>query len=360
MKRIILVTEILSPPYDEGIKKTVRNLYLELQRNFDLTVICRFGFNDEKVKIVSTNSLFLSKQVYSIIQKTKPDAIIYLPFASSTFASYLRLKVLSLFTRKSKSIFFALQPKPIRNWHSVIVNHFLKPETAITPSPELYNYWKGIKVNSELVPLYTNLERFSPLVSCQDKEKLRLKYNVPLNKFIITHMGHLNNGRNLQTLIPLQTDDSQVVIVSSTSTPTDAIGSDKIKEELIAKGIIILEQYIEDIKEVYQLSDLYIFPVEAKNSSIGMPLSILEARACGIRVLTTDFGSVREFLGEDFGNISYSESSLFSKQLFEIKKSNTQSQHSNVFQLNKKFLDVLHMSIDCSVIFFILSFFEVF
>jgi glycosyltransferase involved in cell wall biosynthesis len=78
-----------------------------------------------------------------------------------------------------------------------------------------------------------------------------------------------------------------------------------------------------------------------------MPLSILEARACGIRVLTTNFGSVREFLGDDFGNIFYSESTLFSKQLFEIMKSKTQSQHSNVFQLNKKFLDVLHETIDC-------------
>ncbi len=346
LKRVLFISEILNPPYDEGIKKTVYNLFLDLDKVFDLQVICRYGFEKDNIHIVNTNPLFYSKEVKIIIKEFKPEAVIYLPFQSSTFASYLRLKVFSFFARKSNMIFIALQPKPVKEWQKIIIK-FIKPKSAFTPSPELHEYWNSIKVRSQLIPLLTDLSTFRPLPSQENKKSLRLKYNLPPEGLIITHMGHLNEGRNLKTLIPLQKPGIQVVVVGSSSTPVEAQGKRTLKDELLNSGIIIIDRYIENIEEIYQLSDLYIFPVVKKNSSIGMPLSVLEARACGTPVLTSNYGSLDYYLGDDYGGIFYSEPRNFLKKLETIKTElNKDLNKTKVSELNDIFFSSIHKQIN--------------
>ncbi len=160
-------------------------------------------------------------------------------------------------------------------------------------------------------------------------------------------MGHLNEGRNLKSLIPLQKNDIQVVIASSSSTPKDAIGHESIKQELLDSGIIILEGYIENIEEIYQLSDVYIFPVQKENSSIGMPLSILEARACGIPVVTTDFGSVKTYLEDDFGGIIYTNPENFLNKVISYKTSEKKNfSKTRVSELNDIFYNIVNKHIE--------------
>ncbi len=345
-KKVILVTEYLNPPYDEGIKKTVYNLYIELKNKYELQVICRYGFKDYSIHIVDTNPLYFSTEVKSIIKSFKPDSIVYLPFQSSTFASYLRLKVLSFFAAKISIIFIALQPKPLKSWQRFLVR-FIKPKFALTPSPLLHQFWNTLGISNTLMPLLTDLSVFKPIADKDLKAALREKYKLPKDAFIISHMGHLNEGRNLKTLIPLQESGNQVVIVSSSSTPSDALGQESLKEKLMEAGIIIIDQYIEHIEEIYQLSDIYIFPVVKENSSIGMPLSILEARGCAIPVITTDYGSIKLFLEDDSNGIFYAKPSNFKDCVLEIKKNPTKNYtKTNVSQLNKQFYDTIHKKIN--------------
>lgn len=341
MKRVIFFTEYLDPPYDEGIKKTVYNLFLELDKTYELQAVCRYGFKKSNIRIINTNSLFLSKEVKLIIKTFKPDALIYFPFQSSTFASYLRLKILTVFAKSINVIFIALQPKPLKYYQQQLVK-IIKPEIGLTPSPELKHFWDKINVKNKLIPLFTDLNIFKPLNDQVAKQALRKKYDLPLNATIISHMGHLNEGRNLKSLIPLQEAGKLVLIVGSSSTPLDAFGKKSLKEELLQSGIIILDKYIRNIEEIYQLSDIYIFPVIEENSSIGMPLSILEARACGIPVITTDYGSVKYFLQDDFGNVFYAEPKTFLSKVNEFKKlKNSSFIKTNVKDLNKIFYSKL-------------------
>lgn len=344
--KVLLITEYLNSPYDEGIKKTVYNLFLELDKTYDLQVICRNGFNKGNIKISNPNKLFLSKSIKKTIRNFKAETLIYFPFASATFAGYLRLKNLTYFAKGARSIFIALQAKKLKKWQKFIVR-IIRPKYALTPSPELKSFWDKINVKCELLPLLTNLNIFKPLHKNKSKKNLRRKYNLPVDAFIISHMGHLNEGRNLQALIPLQKAGYQVVVVGSSSTPKDSIGPTSLKEELLNEGIIILDEYIEHIEEIYQLSDIYIFPVIAKTGSIGMPLSIMEARACGIPVLTTDFGSLKTFLDSDSGNIYYSEPEGFCKLVKQIKKdTNTNRLNTKVHELNEEYLKIIHNTIN--------------
>ncbi|MCF6296589.1 MAG: glycosyltransferase family 4 protein [Flavobacteriaceae bacterium] len=346
MKKILFITEYLNPPYDEGIKKTVYNLFLELDKKYELKVICRYGFDKKNIHVVQTNPLFYSKKVKSIIKDFEPDNIIYLPFQSSTFASYLRLKVFSFFSRNVSSIFIALQPKPLKSWQILLVK-IIKPKFALTPSPALKQFWDTLNLNNQLVPLITDLSIFKPLANVNKKVELRKKYNLPLDAFIISHMGHLNEGRNLKTLIPLQNSDIQIVIAASSSTPEDAKGQLALKNELLDSGMIILDRYLENIEDIYHLSDIYIFPVVKKNSSIGMPLSILEARACATPVITTNYGSVKSYMNDDFGGIVYSEPHNFIEAIDDFKKlSHNNYNKTNVPLLNKLFYDAIYNKIE--------------
>lgn len=345
-KKLIFISEYLNPPYDEGIKKTVHNLYLNLDKKYDLRVICRHGFEKDNIYVVHTNPLFYSKEVKTIINEFNPDSLIYLPFQSSTFASYLRLKVLSGIIKKSSITFIALQPKPLKKWQQFLVK-FIKPKMALTPSPTLKAHWDKLSINNKQVPLLTDLSVFKPIYKDNEKEALRIKYNLPKDAFIVSHMGHLNEGRNLKSLIPLQENGIQIVIAASSSTPDDAQGQASLKNEILETGIIILDRYLENIEELYQLSDVYIFPVVKKNSSIGMPLSVLEARACSIPVVTTDYGSLKDYMDDDFGGIVYSKPENFLNAINNIKNlKNKQYSKTHVSSLNDQFYKLIYNAIE--------------
>ena len=111
-------------------------------------------------------------------------------------------------------------------------------------------------------------------------------------------------------------------------------------------GIIIYNHFFSKIQEIYQLSDIYVFPVEKNTGSIGMPLSVLEARGCGIPVLTTDYGCLKTFLNDDFNGIFYSKSSDFLVSVNNIKsKLNANFSKTKVNLINQKFIDIIHAEI---------------
>jgi glycosyltransferase involved in cell wall biosynthesis len=87
--------------------------------------------------------------------------------------------------------------------------------------------------------------------------------------------------------------------VSSTSTPVDCPKDVSLQRELEAKGIIVIDKYIECIEEIYQLSDCYVFPVTFEGGCIGIPLSVLEAMACNLPVVTTKFGGLPKLFREE-------------------------------------------------------------
>lgn len=335
--KVLLVTEYINPPYDEGIKKTVYQLYKTLMNNFEVKVICKYGFQGNNILELKTNRLYISRQIKKEINLFEPNILIYLPFSSTTFASFIRHFILSKYKNSAKTILIAMQPKPIKAWQKKIVK-LIKPQIVLTPSPQLQLMLDALGINNKLLPLFTELNKFTPINNLEYKFLLRKKYNIPLNTFVISHMGHLNEGRNLKTLIPLQKKGYQIVIVSSSSTPIDSKGPLSLKQELIENGIIIIDQYIKNIEEIYQLSDCYIFPVINPNSSIGLPLSILEARACGIPVITTDYGSVKYFLYDDFGAIYYSTTENFINTAnFVLNSKKSDFKKSHVSSLNELF-----------------------
>ena len=56
----------------------------------------------------------------------------------------------------------------------------------------------------------------------------------------------------------------------------------------------------EDLPSYYNVADLFVLP---SKSGEGLPLVALEAMACGLPVIATDVGGIREILMEDYGKL---------------------------------------------------------
>jgi glycosyltransferase involved in cell wall biosynthesis len=102
-------------------------------------------------------------------------------------------------------------------------------------------------------------------------------------------VGHLKSKRRLAQIASLQVSDRyHIVIVGSSSTEQDEL----LKESLREAGCTVIDHYVEDIADIYRLSDVYLFLSEEHTAAIEVPLSVLEAMACNLPVVCTPFGGL--------------------------------------------------------------------
>ncbi len=162
----------------------------------------------------------------------------------------------------------------------------LKPDRLLIQSPEAENMFKSLGCRTEFLPSGVELEKFVP-ASPERKKELRQKYGLGQEKFIILHCGSFRKWRNVQILTRLQKGDNQVIVVgNSTKVEED------VYRELQQGNCLTWKDYIENVEEVYQLADCYVFPTLDKRGSIDLPLSVLEAMACNLPVVSTRFGAL--------------------------------------------------------------------
>ncbi|MFA6570503.1 MAG: glycosyltransferase family 4 protein [Bacteroidota bacterium] len=111
-------------------------------------------------------------------------------------------------------------------------------------------------------------------VSIAAKIKLRKKYNLPLKKKIVLFVGRFVQKKGLDLVLRAKKSNFDLILV----------GSGVIDLPITDTGIHIFKNLPQTkIAEIYQISDLYILP----SRSEGFPLSILEAMASGLPVITT-------------------------------------------------------------------------
>ena len=152
---------------------------------------------------------------------------------------------------------------------------------------------------AELLPNAVDAERFRP-ASSSEKRKLRSKYGIDRDKFVILHVGSITRRRNVEALTKLVQPDTQVVVVGSTSVQME----EDTYERLQAAGCLLWTKYFPNLWELYALSDCYVFPTTDKRACIEMPLTVLEAMACNLPVVSTRFGALPRFFQAGSGLIS--------------------------------------------------------
>jgi glycosyltransferase involved in cell wall biosynthesis len=314
---MIIISDLLKGPIDEGAKKSTYNLIKQLRLMTKCSVISvnTGGHSDLSDKYLCTNKMLINKHFYEAINHIQDKKILYIPESSITPLTFIRAFHLKMITGKQVYV-LGLQPRE----YDIISRRFLRyiqPDHIITQPLTYSCYLTSLGIKNTVLPLGVDLERFNEIDATQ-KSILRKKYSLTEDSLVLLHIGHITKGRNLQWLIDIKkhVPEVEILIVSSSYSSTDRFLYRKIKDV----GIKIFTDYLDAIDEAYNVADCYIFPVQYYKAAIGTPLSVLEAMACNLIVFTTSFGSLPDTFKKD-NSFHYVNSSRDIINMLEYVKS---------------------------------------
>jgi len=249
-----------------------------------------------KHDVLALNSRELIDQAFfRKIRLLRPEIIHYIH--GPTIRSLIILKIAKYISgRKPKSIISAT--RPYFSKYSRWALPFVKPDLVLTQSEKFESFFKEKGCRFKFFANGVDCNKFVP-PSKSEKIHLREYFGLPNNKKIALHVGHIKGNRDLEIFKKVQKlPGIQVVIVGGTTDEAD----EKLKKELAKTGIKVFHRYFEDISRVYKMSDLYVFPVKDSGyklpisynqvGAIDLPLSVMEAMACNLLVITTPFGAL--------------------------------------------------------------------
>jgi glycosyltransferase involved in cell wall biosynthesis len=256
---------------DEGYKNISHYLAKELETRLELKKL-----DNKEINSVSfwKTALILRPQIAHLL-------------AQPTMSSLLFVILCRILWKDAKIVISALRPEQFFANRLMQLNKFVlrlaRPDLILVQSIYAKDKFEQLGCKTEILPNGVDIKRFSP-VTRSEKSKLREKYDLDPARPVLLHVGHLEDARNLETLIPLVKDRIQIVIAGSLYMGVNQT----LIERLERSGLRILKGYQAHVEELYQLSDCYVFPLEPGNS-LSMPLSVLEAMACNLPVVSTRF-----------------------------------------------------------------------
>jgi len=296
----LLLAGDFSPDLDEGFKNITHYLTEVLEEHHSV-------------------SRFDVKRAYSARQwvsaATARAQVIHLVAAPTLYALWLGI-LLRLLNPGARLVVSALRPQELlgpvlsRSWKATL--RLARPDLVLVQDRHTSGVLVGRGIRAEYLPNGVDLDRFHPVTEAR-KHELRAKYGWDRDRPLVLHVGHLQRARNLIVLAPLVNSGATVVVAGSLYMGTDL----KLVEELRAAGLTVLEGFQADVHELYMAADCYAFPTQP-GDSLAMPLSILEAMAVNLPVVTTGFTGIRELFTEGAGLRFSSDASTVPALVLEV------------------------------------------
>lgn len=299
--RICVVSEALRNPFDEGVKLFAYNFIKELPKKYEILAIGPSNNTNKDIekycsKALPQNKLFISNCLRRKIKAFNPDIIYYLPTAHATVYSFLRAKMLKFYGNGTRTILITLQPRQY-SWIVTKIIPFIFPDLIFAQSLHTLKALRSFGCHVKSIQAGVDLQKFTP-VDRTTRRNIRNKNGLPDDLFIVLHVGHINRNRNMHFFDQIQCIDGvQAVVIGSSTYPEDG----DLVQDLKNKGVIIINDYKENIEEFYQCADCYLFPVFSDGACIEVPLSVFEAMACNLPVVTTKYGDLPNLISEQDG-----------------------------------------------------------
>lgn len=151
-----------------------------------------------------------------------------------------------------------------------------------------------------------------------DKNEMRKKYKFNLDDKIVLYAGRFEKEKNLDfllksfSLVAKKNLGSKLILVGS--------GREKEKLQILSKELKIDTNFLNPVEqdilaELINCADVFALTSTYESG----PLAVLESLACGVPVVTTDVGRVREFIvTEKCGRIVKRDERKFANAIDEI------------------------------------------
>lgn len=222
------------------------------------------------------------------LKSFRPDILHYL--SGPTFVSLILLRLAKMETSCGHTVVTATHPWLVG---MRLLSGMLKPDIVFVQSERQRKLLEGMFQRLVFVPNGVDVSRFKPMDEGARKA-MRASMGIDESEFMILHVGNLREGRNLDVLARLSREPGfRVVLVSST---TVGLRSARLATTLRAAGVKIIEDFVPRIQDFYGASDCYVFPTTETGRAIEIPLSVLEAMACNVPVVSTPYGGLADIL----------------------------------------------------------------
>lgn len=288
---MLIFTNCLTETPDEGCLKIANSLIKRIKSfSPEIKIVSYERKSSQTDLFVSSNKLLITGDIIRTVGKSKEN-VLYVPFPARSSATALRILILSFFAKKKVSALLT-QVTEISFLAKVFLS-LCRAEILVVSDDTKHMLEKAIPPKRiRKIAMGVDTEKFKP-VTKEKSAELKEKYGVPPERSVVLHVGHLNEGRNVAQLMKLD-EKYQVILVTSTLTKDEQ--DKELKNRLLScPNIRLIDDYVPDIEEIYQLADVYFFPVEEMGRCIDVPVSCLEAAACNKPVVTTDFGEMKSF-----------------------------------------------------------------
>lgn len=292
--KILLVAEEISHRPNEGTLVFLMHLERFLRPGNALTTVHAAGEAAPEARALrlAAPKILLTPGLACLLRRMRFDVAVYVPRAGLTACALARAALLRSLAGAAVVV-IGLQERKIGFGHRFFARRgrllVLSPSAAVRDA-----LGRGGVRADFIMPGFD--ERLFRPPGPQEKARLRSKYALPSGRFILLHTGHVRKSRNLDLFLRHREwgADIQPVIKAGRA---DAAWTRRLR----SAGVIVIEEYIEAVHELYQAADGYLFPVSEPTGAVEFPLSVIEACACNLPVLTTRFGSLPAMIGEGDG-----------------------------------------------------------
>jgi glycosyltransferase involved in cell wall biosynthesis len=264
-----------SDALDEGVRNVAKYLGNALEEN---------GIELKKLAISSFRE-------WKSVQTFRPDILHFV--LTPTTRGVVTAKLISTLHPEAKTVISAVHPSLVG---ARLLQPF-RPDVVLVQSKQSERLFKSIRCETRFFPNGVDTEKFKPK-SQEDIQRLRDEFGIPMESFVVLHLASMRKQRNLDVFKTIQRQEGyQVILVAR----ENEAGGKELVRELQEAGCLVWRKHFPNIEDVYSLANCYVFPTIEPKACIETPLSVLEAMACNLPVVTTRFGALPGLFHEGSG-----------------------------------------------------------
>lgn len=283
---MIIISDCLTDNADEGTIKIASKIARLLKKKNQAKIFELNKTSSFSDKTFTVGKSGISKKLLAELSKCKGN-VLYIPNASMTLNTCLKVCILSLLSRKKVFLLPVYRREVNKKMRMLLA---MSKVEIIALSEESFRVYRDCLPNKvHYVKAGVDTLQFTEIDSKQRKA-LREKFGYSDTDTVVLHTGHMVEARNIRKLMDLD-KSFKIVLIISTSTRWDENLYNDLKQ---CPNIKIIHEYIPKIEEYFQMADVYYFPVE-DIGCVDVPLSVLEAAACGTPIVTTPYGELKAF-----------------------------------------------------------------
>lgn len=220
--------------------------------------------------------------------------VVHFIMGPSSFSSLLGLVLVQRVVPNAHVVLSAVQPQiDMLDSYRFWARKALAKVTVLVQSPAAEQAFQALSRRIYFVPNGVYLREFSPGTPGRNI------IGVAPGKPVVLHVGACVDGRGVGLMAQLAETCLPVIIGRPSNGQADTA------RRLRSSGCLVHEDYVAHMPDIYRAAACYLFLVRDGRHCIDTPLSVLEAMATNLPVITTSFGALPTMFGDPVKGLTF-------------------------------------------------------